>query len=293
MIAWYSGIAEFAHAAARVRPSAQKIEDALSTRSVLSGYCVVCADVVDFRLDVDVWMGQYRNYREGVLCPRCGGNSRSRLVADAVFDIAEGYPRPPSLCLLEAVSPLCQALRGRFGDIACSEFFGSEHEGGSLHQHRGVQVSHQDVTALTYGAGSFDIFCHNDVLEHVYDYRRALGEVARVLRPGGWMVASVPFFYELMRSVQRGRIEPDGTLTHLLPAEYHGDGLRDGGIYTYYHFGLDLLLDIAAAGFDRVEVGITHDPFRGYLSNNYRYGGHGYMLPTLIRARRAIEEREA
>lgn len=46
--------------------------------------------------------------------------------------------------------------------------------------------------ALPFRDESYDLACLFDVVEHVADDARALGEVARVLRPGGRVVLSVP-----------------------------------------------------------------------------------------------------
>ena len=52
-----------------------------------------------------------------------------------------------------------------------------------------------DGTALPLADGAFDrLFC-NGALEHFPDVRRGLGEIARVLRPGGRAVLIVPNFY--------------------------------------------------------------------------------------------------
>jgi len=42
-----------------------------------------------------------------------------------------------------------------------------------------------DATALPFAAGSFDAVCEFNTLHHVADWRRALSEISRVLRPGG------------------------------------------------------------------------------------------------------------
>lgn len=49
-----------------------------------------------------------------------------------------------------------------------------------------------DVTDLQFEDASFDAVVTADVLEHVPDDRRAMAEMARVLRPGGVLVAAVP-----------------------------------------------------------------------------------------------------
>jgi SAM-dependent methyltransferase len=49
-----------------------------------------------------------------------------------------------------------------------------------------------DVTELQYDDDSFDLVICNHVLEHVPDDRRAMREIARVLRPGGAAILLVP-----------------------------------------------------------------------------------------------------
>jgi SAM-dependent methyltransferase len=53
-------------------------------------------------------------------------------------------------------------------------------------------VVEADVTSLPFADESFDAAVLGEVLEHVEDDRRALAEVARVLRPGGVLALSVP-----------------------------------------------------------------------------------------------------
>ena len=50
---------------------------------------------------------------------------------------------------------------------------------------RGLDAHVADVAALPFGDGEFDVVVCNHVLYHVRDRERAIGELARVLRPGG------------------------------------------------------------------------------------------------------------
>jgi SAM-dependent methyltransferase len=98
--------------------------------------------------------------------------------------------------------------------------------------HRGnVTVRQADVTALPFGDASFDAVTSYLMLHHVTAWREALGEAARVLRPGGAFLG-----YDLT-DTRAAR------LTHRLDRSPHlllsADGLRIG---------------LAEAGFDDVEV---------------------------------------
>lgn len=49
-----------------------------------------------------------------------------------------------------------------------------------------------DMTAIPPEIGVFDVILCSHVLEHIPDDRRALRELFRVLKPGGWAVFLVP-----------------------------------------------------------------------------------------------------
>lgn len=49
-----------------------------------------------------------------------------------------------------------------------------------------------EVSALPFADASFDLVCAFDIIEHVYDDRRALSELHRVLKQDGVLVLSVP-----------------------------------------------------------------------------------------------------
>lgn len=49
-----------------------------------------------------------------------------------------------------------------------------------------------DALRLPFADGAFDAVICSEVLEHIPDYRAAIAEIARVLRPGGRLCVSVP-----------------------------------------------------------------------------------------------------
>jgi SAM-dependent methyltransferase len=59
-----------------------------------------------------------------------------------------------------------------------------------LARERGVDARVADVQALPFDDGSFDCVVANWMLYHVPDLDLGLGEIARVLRPGGRLVAA-------------------------------------------------------------------------------------------------------
>jgi len=74
-----------------------------------------------------------------------------------------------------------------------------------------ARVLHGSLTALPFPDGTFDRALCLDVLEHLSfeDQPRALGELFRVLRPGGELLVSVPNLAHLQSRIQfllRGRL---------------------------------------------------------------------------------------
>jgi SAM-dependent methyltransferase len=59
-----------------------------------------------------------------------------------------------------------------------------------LTRERGVEAHVGDVQSLPFEDGEFDVVVANFMLYHVPDLDRALAELARVLRPGGHLVAA-------------------------------------------------------------------------------------------------------
>jgi 2-polyprenyl-3-methyl-5-hydroxy-6-metoxy-1,4-benzoquinol methylase len=81
----------------------------------------------------------------------------------------------------------------------------------------GIETHWADLDQpLQFEDGSFDVVVAGELLEHLRDPHRLVGEIRRVLRPGGTFVASVPNAYRL-----KGRLlfllgrPPENDPTHL------------------------------------------------------------------------------
>lgn len=57
-----------------------------------------------------------------------------------------------------------------------------------------------DLLELPYADSYFDLLIANHVLEHVTDDRRAVAEIARVLKPGGFAILQTPYSDILLRT---------------------------------------------------------------------------------------------
>lgn len=288
---WFESAASLVASAETSLARMHAIEDHIVRTEVVDGYCVNCECIVPFSVFGGAMLGIHINLREGMVCQVCGLNARSRLLLLAASELfVSGDQR---LAVMEAFSPFALAIKRRWPAAQLSEYFGPGLIPGTVTQRTGTlepskAARHEDLMRLSYGDESLDGLVHNDVLEHVSEVTPALQEVYRVLRPGGIALFTMPWFPWLQRSLIRGRLREDGSIEEFLPPEYHGDGLRPQGIYTFYNFGADFGDMLAQAGFEKTRYGVCYDPMCGFLSNNYRYGTDGLMMPSVLVARRPL-----
>ncbi|MEO8160118.1 MAG: methyltransferase domain-containing protein [Arenimonas sp.] len=286
-IRWHRSPAELVASAEPDRARMRAIEDHIVEATARQGWCVVCERTVSMTVFGGAMLGEHINLREGMVCQACGINARSRLLYLAAGQrFPDGEPR---LALLEAFSPLAKAFSRRWPRTIVSEYMHADGAPGALLSRtladgRVDSARHEDLMRLSHADASLDGIVHSDVLEHVAEVAVALRECRRVLKPGGSAVFTMPWFPWQASTRVRGRLRVDGSLEKLLPDEFHGDGLRKEGVYTFYNFGADLAGMLHEAGFADARFGACYDPTLGFLSNNYRYGDDGLMMPTVLMA---------
>jgi SAM-dependent methyltransferase len=194
--------------------------------------CPLCGPGVVVRL---------RNEESGVRCLRCGASPVHRSLAQVLLRHVDRL-RDRDTCELSARGPWAAYLRTRSRKAALSEYFADLPAGTTRN---GVRC--EDVQKLSYADASFDLVTHTEVLEHVPDDRRAFAEMRRVLRPGGWMLFTVPLYGAA--TIERARL-CNGAVEHLLPPVYHGDPARGGDpILAYRDYGDDIVSRLRDAGF--------------------------------------------
>lgn len=141
----------------------------------VSRYCPVCESRVRGFLPFGV------RPRPDVLCPVCESLERHRLIW-LFFENETGLFRPPLKKMLHIAPEHC--FSGMFSRCANIEYLSADLSCQAM-----VRM---DITDIQYPADSFDVIYCSHVLEHVPDDRKAMRELARVLRPDGWAVLQVP-----------------------------------------------------------------------------------------------------
>jgi SAM-dependent methyltransferase len=129
--------------------------------------------------------------RPSALCPMCGSLERHRLLW---------------LFLKERTNLFSERLKVL--DIAPTKGLSDKMKAMSNIEYMSVDINseramrHMDITAIDFPDNCFDcIICYH-VLEHIPDDRKAMQELFRVLKPGGWAVLQVPLDSKLEHTVE-------------------------------------------------------------------------------------------
>ena len=168
-------------------------------------------------------------------CPGCGAMERHRHLWLFLRRRTDLFTRPQRLLHFapEAV------FRGGLAGLPHLDYVTADLAPGRA----AVRV---DIARVPFADGSFDAILCNHVLEHVTDDRRAMAELLRVLRPGGWAIVQVPQRSRMPATLEdasvtdpRERAHRFGQSDHLrLYGGDYADRLREAGFaVTVERFG--------------------------------------------------------
>jgi len=231
------------------------------------GRCCVCGETTRFT------HRDAATFRESLVCRVCGATSRYRSIARGllraigalggpvaeslealprshagprlrVFDTQQPFTAPSCAYAIPDLLAKCTWIDVEIGLYRPSEPLGIRY---------GARLTNQDLQALTFPDGSFDIVVTSDVMEHVRLDEVAHREIHRVLKDGGIYLFTVPHSRAWPRTLVRRRIvEPDDPSRDVddLPPEYHDDtNSAEGGALAYRAYGTDLDLFLSGIGF--------------------------------------------
>lgn len=231
----------------------------------IPGFCFVCNAHVDFLVDFDfayvVDDVLMPNWRERLECPICRFNNRMRAAIHLFYLQCKPKPRA-SVYLTEQMTALYRYFKDKFPNAYGSEYLGNGVDFGACNADG---VRNEDLTRLSFLSNQFDFILSFDVLEHIQNFRQALAECYRCLKPGGSFMFTVPFEQDSKANIVRAKRSPTGDIVHLLPPEYHGDPMNPEGCLCYYHFGWELLEDLKAVGFTNSQAILYWSSAYGYL----------------------------
>jgi SAM-dependent methyltransferase len=153
-------------------------------------------------------------------CPACRSNGRDRYVH---WCLAESVELSPALRVIECsprLGPTYRSAMATWYFYRTSDYDMRAHQGN-------LQL---DLQAIDLPDACLDVLICSHVLEHVPDTDKALGELRRVIAPGGHLLLQVPVL--------------QGTTAPPTEPEFHGDDTP-----VFWRFGFDLTERLRDAGF--------------------------------------------
>ena len=123
------------------------------------------------------------NPRPNALCPSCLSLERHRLIWIYLKEKTDFFNR--KLDVLHIAPEPC--FMRRFEKIHGDRYITADIESP-------LAKVKMDIHQIPFGENHFDAVLCNHVLEHVADDIKAMREINRVLKPGGWAILQVPFF---------------------------------------------------------------------------------------------------
>ncbi|HJZ40429.1 MAG TPA: class I SAM-dependent methyltransferase [Bacteroidales bacterium] len=198
----------------------------------------------------------YNRVRENVLCPGCLSLERHRLLWLYMKDRTGVFTE--KLKVLHIAPEQC--FYKRFRNMKNLTYVTADLESPLAD----VKL---DVQDMPFGDGEFDVVICNHVLEHVPDDRKALLEIYRVLKTGGFALLQVPTNYGVEKTYE------DASVTDPSDREKH---FRQKDHYRLY--GRDYLDRIRKTGFvineDNYLLGIDEEKRQRFRlpEMEYMYG---------------------
>ncbi|MBI1263034.1 MAG: methyltransferase domain-containing protein [Rhizobiales bacterium] len=130
---------------------------------------------------------------------------------------------------------------------------------------RAFSLSVGDALSLPFPDATFDKILCSEVLEHIPDYKQAVSEINRVLKPGGTLAISVPRFFPewvCWKLSDDYHNEPGGHVRIFTESELKGAVAEKGLNFFYRHWAHGLHSPYwwlkCAFGVKREDVGIIN-----------------------------------
>jgi hypothetical protein len=218
----------------------------------MDGHCPCCDQEVFFESN-NSWL------RENLVCTFCHSIPRERAL---LLTLQRHFPDWKNLMIHES-SPgnhgASLKLKNQCRTYNATQYYPGERSGKMVNQ-----VRNEDLENQSFPDCYFDIVVTQDVMEHVYDPRKAFAEIARTLKRGGAHIFTVPLNSENEPSAVWATKGEDGNPVFLHQPEYHGNPLDPKGSPVTMHWGYDIVdfikqhsgLDTMIERMDEPEYGV-------------------------------------
>jgi predicted SAM-dependent methyltransferase len=165
-------------------------------------------------------------YYPNILCPICGSLDRTRLLYLYLSHKTNLFQKPQKVLHFAPE----KAIEDEGRRVSGADYLTADLYADNV-------MLKVDITNIQFPDNSFNVIICNHVLEHVTDDRKAMREIYRVLKPGGWAILQVPISLVLEKTYEDfsittrdGREQAFGQSDHVrLYARDYKDRLEQAG----------------------------------------------------------------
>lgn len=152
-----------------------------------------------------------------VTCPFCQSYDRDRLLYFFLIRHTKLFQEPTKLLHIAPETTIELKVR----DCKTIDYLSGDLDGR-------LAMEAMDCTTLRFAENSFDALICNHVLEHIPEDAKAMAELLRVVKPGGWAVLQVPIGVKLEKTIEdftlktdQDRLEKFGQIDHVRVYSLH------------------------------------------------------------------------
>lgn len=215
------------------------------------GVCPVCEGCTVFIRTAE-WL------RDHYICIRCNSIPRQRAIIKVINSL---FPTYRSMTIHESSpsGPASAKLKQECPNYVPSHFY-PDLEPGEFRN--GFRC--ENLERMTIADESFNLVITQDVMEHVLKPNKAFAEIARILKPGGAHVFTVPL-YKGKGTVVRA-IEKNGRIHYLKEKDFHGNPIDKEGSLVVTEWGDELIDFIEKASGLKTEIFTFNDRGLGLVA---------------------------
>ena len=187
-------------------------------------------------------------YRLNAQCPVCYSTDRERLLYLYLLKKTDFFSKKAKVLHVAPEGGLSRIIKAHSNVDYLTADIGANN----------VMVK-MDITEISYPTETFDVIICNHVLEHIIDDERAMSELYRVLKSGGWGILQVPISLSLEKTYEDFSV--------IDPSERETIFGQSDHVRIY---GMDYVDRLKKSGFDVSIFSWSKDP--EFFESNNKYG---------------------
>lgn len=151
-------------------------------------------------------------YGDNVLCPACLSTSRDRLI---IAMLKSRYTISQNKILHFSPEKNIYNLLKKNNHVITADII------PGFYKIIDKRIKREDATKLSFEDNIFDLVIGNHILEHIPDDIKAMKEIYRVLKPGGYAILQVPYSTKLSNTIEQPGINDPELQSELFGQKDH------------------------------------------------------------------------